>query len=83
MYIELDHNLVAGKVENINEEVVLEGRKEEEGQDGQSEIAKHWRTDKYLLNKYNISKQPVRDVLLKKESKSPESGVITKRNLAE
>ena len=72
MYIELDHNLVAGKVENINEKVVLEGRKEEEGQDGPSEIAKNWRTDKYLLKKYNISKQPVRDVLLKKESKSPQ-----------
>ena len=52
MYIELDHNLVAGKVENINEEVVLEGRKEEEGQDGPSEIAKHWRTDKSLLKKF-------------------------------
>ena len=68
MYIELDHNLVAGNVENINEKVVLEGRKEEEREAVQSEF---WRLDKYLLNKYNISKQPVRDVLLKKESESP------------
>ena len=70
MYIELDHNLVAGNVENINEKVVLEGRKEEEREAVQSEF-KIWRLDKYLLNKYNISKQPVRDVLLKKESESP------------
>ena len=68
MYIELDHNLVAGNVENINEKVVLEGRKEEEREAVQSEF---FRIDKYLLNKYNISKQPVRDVLLKKESESP------------
>ena len=68
MYIELDHNLVAGNVENINEKVVLEGRKEEEREAVQSEL---WRIDKYLLNKYNISKQPVRDVLLKKESENP------------
>ena len=68
MYIELDHNLVAGNVENINEKVVLEGRQEEEREAVQSEF---WRLDKYLLNKYNISKQPVRDVLLKKESESP------------
>ena len=56
MYIELD--LVAGKVENINEKTVLEGRKEE----------KERRVSKYLLNKYNISKQTVKDVLLKKGS---------------
>ena len=68
MYIELDHNLVAGNVEDINEKVVLEGRKEEEREAARSE---DWRIDKYLLNKYNISKQPVRDVLLKKESESP------------
>ena len=64
MYIELDHGLVAGKVENINEKTVLEGREEVKG-DGWFEPSR------YLLNKYNISKQPVRDVLLKKESESP------------
>ena len=70
MYIELDHNLVAGNVENINEKVVLEGRKEEERE---AALSEDWRTDEYLLNKYNISKQPVRDVLLKKESESPKA----------
>ena len=69
MYIELDHNLVAGNVENINEKVVLEGRKEDE--EREAARSEDWRTDEYLLNKYNISKQPVRDVLLKKESESP------------
>ena len=58
MYIELDHNLVAGKVKDINKNTVLQGRKEE----------REGRADKYLLNKYNISKQPVKDVLLKKGS---------------
>ena len=65
MYIELDHNLVAGNVEDINEKVVLEGRKKEEREAALPEL---WRTDEYLLNKYNISKQPVKDVLLKKGS---------------
>ena len=69
MYIELDHNLVAGNVENINEKVVLGGRKEDE--EREAARSEDWRTDEYLLNKYNISKQPVRDVLLKKESESP------------
>ena len=69
MYIELDHNLVAGNVENINEKVVLGGRKEDE--EREAARSDDWRTDEYLLNKYNISKQPVRDVLLKKESESP------------
>ena len=59
MYIELD--LVAGKVEDINKKTVLQGRKEERA-DGP------FGADKYLLNKYNISKQPVKDVLLKKGS---------------
>ena len=68
MYIELDHNLVAGNVENINEKVVLEGRKEQERE---AALSEDWRTDEYLLNKYNISKQPVKDILLKKESESP------------
>ena len=53
MYIELD--LVAGKVENINKKKVLEGRKEKR-EDGPF--------DRYLLNKYNISKQQAKDVLL-------------------
>ena len=69
MYIELDHNLVAGNVENINEKVVLGGRKEDE--EREAARSEDWRTDEYLLNKYNISKQPVRDILLKKESESP------------
>ena len=69
MYIELDHNLVAGNVEDINEKVVLEGRKEDE--EREAARSEDWRIDKYLLNKYNISKQPVRDVLLKKESENP------------
>ena len=62
MYIELD--LVAGKVENINKKKVLEGRKEKR-EDGPF--------DRYLLNKYNISKQPVKDVLLKKGSSTEET----------
>ena len=66
MYIELDHGLVAGKVENINKKTVLEGRKEERA-DGPFGSAK------YLLNKYNISKQPVKDVLLKKGSPTEET----------
>ena len=61
MYIELDHGLVAGKVKDINKKTVLEGRKEER-EDGP------FGATKYLLNKYNISKQPVKDVLLKKGS---------------
>ena len=69
MYIELDHNLVAGNVENINEKVVLGGRKEDE--EREAARSEDWRTDEYLLNKYNISKQPVKDILLKKESESP------------
>ena len=61
MYIELDHGLVAGKVENINEKTVLEGRKvEREGGP--------FGATSNLLKKYNISKQPVKDVLLKKGS---------------
>ena len=59
MYIELDHGLVAGKVKDINEKTVLEGRKEER-------VDGPFGSAKYLLNKYNISKQPVKDVLLKK-----------------
>ena len=66
MYIELDHGLVAGKVKNINKKKVLEGRKEErvEGPFGSA---------KNLLKKYNISKQPVKDVLLKKGSPTEET----------
>jgi len=63
MYIELDHGLVAGKVEDINKNTVLQGRKEE----------REGRAHKYLLNKYNISKQPVKDVLLKKGSPTEET----------
>ena len=63
MYIELDHNLVAGKVEDINKNTVLQGRKEE----------REGRAHKYLLNKYNISKQPVKEVLLKKGSPTEET----------
>ena len=66
MYIELDHGLVAGKVEDINVKTVLEGRKEER-EDGS------FGATKYLLNKYNISKQPVKDVLLKKGSPTEET----------
>ena len=66
MYIELDHNLVAGKVEDINKKTVLQGRKEER-EDGPFGSAK------YLLNKYNISKQPVKEVLLKKGSPTEET----------
>ena len=66
MYIELDHNLVAGKVEDINKKTVLQGRKEEI-EDGP------FGAHKYLLNKYNISKQPVKDVLLKKGSPTEET----------
>ena len=66
MYIELDHNLVAGKVEDINKKTVLQGRKEErEG----GPFGAH----KYLLNKYKTSKQPVKDVLLKKGSPTEET----------
>ena len=65
MYIELDHDLVAGKVENINEKTVLEGR-EEVKRDG-------FEISRYLLNKYNISKKPVKDVLLKKGSATEET----------
>ena len=68
MYIELDHGLVAGKVENINEKTVLEGRKEETSHPGS-----FWEESKYLLNKYNISKQSVKDVLLKKGSPTEET----------
>ena len=68
MYIELDHGLVAGKVENINEKTVLEGRKEETSHPGT-----FWEESKYLLNKYNISKQSVKDVLLKKGSSTEET----------
>ena len=68
MYIELDHGLVAGKVQNINEKTVLEGRNEEK------EVSKRClRGSKYLLNKYNISKQTVKDVLLKKGSSTEET----------
>jgi len=63
MYIELDHGLVAGKVENINEKTVLEGR----------EVEKERRVSKYLLNKYSISKQTVKDVLLQKGSATEET----------
>ena len=66
MYIELDHNLVAGKVENINEKTVLEGREEVKG-------VGWFEPDRYLLNKYNISKQSVKDVLLKKGSSTEET----------
>ena len=58
MYIELDHNLVAGKLKNINEKTVLEGREEVKG-------VGWFEPSRYLLNKYNISKLPVKDVLLK------------------
>ena len=68
MYIELDHGLVAGKVEHINDKTVLEGRKEE----------RVGGSAKYLLNKYNISKLPVKDVLLKKGSPTEET---LRRNL--
>jgi len=66
MYIELDHDLVAGKVENINEKTALEGRevKREGGPFGATSN---------LLKKYNISKQPVKDVLLKKGSSTEET----------
>ena len=66
MYIELDHSLVAGKVKDINKDTVLEGRKEERegGPFG---------ANRYLLNKYKISKQPVKDVLLKKGSPTEET----------
>ena len=66
MYIELDHNLVAGKIENINEKTVLEGREEVKG-------IGWFEPDRYLLNKYNISKLPVKDVLLKKGLQTEET----------
>lgn len=66
MYIELDHGLVAGKVENINEKTVLEGREEVKG-------GGWFEPSRYLLNKYNISKLPVKDVLLKKGLQTEES----------
>ena len=66
MYIELDHGLVAGKVENINKKTVLEGRKEER-------VDGPFGSAKYLLNKYKISKLPVKDVLLKKGSPTEET----------
>ena len=48
MYIELNHGLVAGKLENINEKTVLEGRKEEK----EKRVSKYHfpSTTKYLLN---------------------------------
>ena len=66
MYIELDHSLVARKVENINEKTVLEGREEVKG-------VGWFEPDRYLLNKYNISKLPVKDVLLKKGLQTEET----------
>ena len=66
MYIELDHGLVAGKVKNINKKIVLEGRKEKR-------VDGPFGSAKYLLNKYNISKKPVKDVLLKKGSPEEET----------
>ena len=66
MYIELDHSLVVGKVENINERTVSEGREVER------ECGPFGAT-RYLLKKYNISKQPVKDVLLKKGSPTEET----------
>ena len=66
MYIELDHNLVAGKLKNINEKTVLEGREEVKG-------VGWFEPDRYLLNKYNISKLPVKDVLLKKGLQTEET----------
>ena len=66
MYIELDHNLVAGKVKNINKKTVLKGREEVKGNGW-------FEPDRYLLNKYNISKLPVKDVLLKKELQTEET----------
>merc|ERR1711971_315026 len=66
MYIELDHGLVAGKVKNINEKTALEGREvEREGEP--------FGATSNLLKKYNISKQPVKDVLLKKGSSTEET----------
>jgi len=65
MYVELDHDLVAGKVENINEKTVLEGREEVKGGG--------FEPSRYLLNKYNISKLPVKDVLLKKGLQTEET----------
>ena len=62
MYIELDHSLVAGKVKDINKK---EGRKEERVN---GPFGPNFRSGKYLWNKYNISKQLVKDVLLKKGS---------------
>ena len=67
MYIELDHSLVAGKVKDINKKIVLEGREVEIDDDHFGGGAR------YLLNKYNISKKPVKDVLLKKESPTEET----------
>ena len=67
MYIELDHSLVAGKVKDINKKIVLEGREVEIDDDHFGGGAR------YLLNKYNISKKPVKDVLLKKESPTEEN----------
>ena len=71
MYIELNHGLVAGKLENINEKTVLEGRKEEK----EKRVSKYHfpSTTKYLLNKYNISKHTVKDVLLKQGSSTEET----------
>ena len=67
MYIELDHSLVAGKVKDINKKIVLEGREVERDDGHLGGGASN------LLNKYNISKKPVKDVLLKKESPTEET----------
>ena len=66
MYIELDHRLVAGKVKNINKRKVLEGREVES-------VEGPWGSAKNLLKKYNITKQPVKEVLLKKGSPTEET----------
>ena len=70
MYIELDQALVAGKVEDINKPIDLPGRKKVGGP--------LWGESKYLLNKYEVKKQDVRQVLASKnkEETKPEEVIF-------
>ena len=63
-YIQLDHNLVPGKLEDIGRNIALSGRQEEQ-QAGEG--GRRFRQEStYLLNKYEIKELDIKDLLVMK-----------------
>jgi len=62
MYVELDHALVPGKIEDINKDTNLTGRVKQSRRDC-------FDPDRYLLNKYEVKKQGIMEILA---TKAPE-----------